>query len=76
MLRSEAERDFRKEAVARLSEQIGVDKAVLNFCAKTYHKQDFGDKMHAMDEQRSFYVRIFGEPEGTGEDHDDFENED
>lgn len=72
-LRGEAERDFRKEAIARLSEQTGIEKSVLNFCAKTYHKQDFDEKTKSAEEQREFYVRIFGEPTGdnSGDDFDD-----
>lgn len=72
MIRSEAERDFRKEATSRMSEKTGISKDVLNFCARTYHKQDFDTKTQRAKDQMDFYTQIFGEPAGNNDgEHDD-----
>lgn len=62
MIRSEAEKDFRREATANISEKTMVSKQVLAFCARTYHKQDFDDKTQRTKEQTDFYIKLFGEP--------------
>lgn len=76
-LRTEAERDFRKNAVENLSELLKMSKSDLSFVARTYHKGDFDEKTQRMSKQRDLYVRIFGEPttendrSGFDDDHDD-----
>jgi len=70
MLRTEAERDFRKAATENLFEITKVPKSVLNFCARTYHSQDFDERSKTEEEKRTFYVRLFGEPEGNDNQND------
>lgn len=74
-IRTEAERDFRKEAINLLSEKINVDKKTIAFCGKTYHKQDFNEKSVQQAELQMFYAKIFGEPDMQQEDDDDFMDE-
>lgn len=68
MLRVEAERDFQKEAINNLHEKTGVEKNVLKFCAKTYHKQDFEEKTERLSEEQEFYESVFGKSEETTDD--------
>lgn len=59
MIRSEAENDFRKEAVAEIAEKTNIDKKNLIYCAKTFHKQDFIDKSAEQSEMQKLYEQVF-----------------
>lgn len=41
--RTEGERDFVKEAISSLSEEVDLPKKVLNQMAKIYHKQNIAE---------------------------------
>lgn len=74
-LRTEAERDYRKDAIAAISEKTGIEKKVLAFCGRTFHKQDFDEKAVQQAEMQLFYANIFGEA-NMNTDSDDFDPED
>ena len=60
MLRTEAERDFRKDAIQNISEKLNISKKTLAFCGKTYHKQDFNTKAIEQAEMSQFFAKVFG----------------
>lgn len=60
MTRVEAEKEFQKEAVKNISEQTGIPKNILKFCAKTFHKQDFDSKVETHTAEQKIYAKIFG----------------
>lgn len=60
MLRAEAERDFRKDAVTKLHEELELPKKHLNQIAKTYHKQNFEEQSETQSEFETLYEETFG----------------
>ena len=71
MVRIEAERDFQKEAINNIHEKTGIEKNVLKFCAKTYHKQNFEETQERLTEEQEFYIKIFGEAEDVSSEDTD-----
>jgi len=45
MTRVAAERDFQKEAINNLHEELGVDKKLIRRLAKAYFKANFGEEI-------------------------------
>lgn len=71
MIRAEAERDLRKNMIADLAERASVDKKLLLFCAKTYHKQNFSAVATQTSEAQQFYANLFGIDLETLEEEED-----
>jgi hypothetical protein len=59
MTRQEAERDFIKEAVARVAEEQELDKKLLGKLCKLYHKQMFNTEVADMDTLETVYMEVF-----------------
>lgn len=59
MTRQEAERDFIKEAVARVAEEQELDKKLLGKLCKLYHKQMFHTEVADMDTLETVYMEVF-----------------
>lgn len=76
MLRVEAEKDFQKDAINNLHEKTKIEKGVLKFCARTFHKQDFEEKQERITEEQQFYENIFGSVDrDVGNEGEDYEIE-
>jgi hypothetical protein len=55
MLRIDAEKDFIKEAIEDLSDNVGIDKKHLKRLANTYHKQNLVEVTTDADDLQSLY---------------------
>jgi hypothetical protein len=60
MTRIEAERDFIKDAVAALEEDVGVPKKYIRKMAKIYHKQNLNEVRGEMDDVEALYESTIG----------------
>jgi hypothetical protein len=58
--RAGGERDFQKEAVARLAEEHELDKKILRKLAKTYHASNFATQKADQEEFEVTYEALFG----------------
>ena len=58
MTRSEAERDFVKEAIKAASDEHQIDKKQLRKLAKVYHRQNFTTEVQANEEFVELYEKI------------------
>ncbi len=61
MTRIEGERDFIKEAKAKLVEDQLVDKKVLNRMVKVYHKQNYAEERQTDNEFQDIYEIVTGQ---------------
>lgn len=59
--RTEAERDFVKEAIAALSEEVEIPKKVLNKMAKIFHKQNLSEVVGDVTDVEELYETIMGQ---------------
>lgn len=58
MTRVAAERDFQKETISSVFEQVGVDKKIIRRMAKVYFKANFNDEMDENKAFEEFYTTI------------------
>ena len=58
MTRSDAERDFVKEVIARIHEEEGLDKRVMRKMARAYHKGNFQDETALNEEFETTFTSI------------------
>ena len=61
MYRTEAERDLQKEAVAAISKEFEIPKAMLKKMARIYHKSKFSTVQEENKELEQTYLAVFGE---------------
>ena len=60
MLRASAEKDFQKEAIERLTEQVEIDKKHVKSMARIYHKQNFTEVTQDNEDLVALYEEIVG----------------
>ena len=56
--RTEAERDFQKNVIADICEEVNVSKKIFRKLAKTYHKQNFDQEVATHEEFEQLYESI------------------
>lgn len=61
MTRSEAERDFVKEAKNKICEELQIDKKVFNRMVKVYHNQNFDQEVKTDTEFEDLYSIVTGQ---------------
>ena len=60
MTRIDAERDFQKDALAKASDETGVDKKYIKQLATMYHRQTFVQVQTEREEVENLYEDLFG----------------
>lgn len=60
MLRATAEKDFQKEAIERLCEEVDIDKKHVKTMARIYHKQNFTEVTQDNEDLVALYEEIVG----------------
>ena len=60
MLRASAEKDFQKEAIERLCEEVQIDKKHVKNMARIYHKQNFTAVQQDNEDLVALYEEIVG----------------
>ena len=55
MTRIDAEKDFQKNAIEDLSDEVGIDKKYLRRLANTYHRQNLVEVTTEADDLQSLY---------------------
>lgn len=58
MTRVAAEKDFQKEAITKVCEELGLDKKLIRRMAKTYFKANFNDEVEENNTFEDFYTTI------------------
>lgn len=60
MTRIDGERDYQKETINNLAEELGVDKKMIRRMARTYHKGNYSEQIIDNEAFESSYQLIFG----------------
>lgn len=60
MTRIDSEKDFQKEALNDLSEEVGISKKYLAKMARIYHKQNLSEVTGEMEDIQELYETILG----------------
>ena len=55
MTRADSEKEFQKEAVDTICEELGLDKKLVRRMAKTYYKATFNDEVDDNNKFEDFY---------------------
>lgn len=55
LTRVASERDYQKEAIAKLYDELGVDKKIIRRLAKTYFKANFSEEQEGNRQFEEFY---------------------
>lgn len=58
LTRVDAERDFQKDAIAKLSDELGIKKQYIAKLSKLYHKQSFSQAQQEYEELEALYEAI------------------
>ena len=58
MTRVAAEKEFQKEAITKVCEELGVEKKLIRRMAKTYFKANFNDEVEENNTFEDFYTTI------------------
>lgn len=58
--RMEAEREFIKDAIESLSEDVDIPKKYLNKMARIYHKQNLSEAVGEMEDVEALYEAVIG----------------
>lgn len=58
LLRAQSEKDFIKEAVDKICDDLQLTKRVVNRMVKVYHKQSFHDEVAAHEQFEALYQAI------------------
>jgi hypothetical protein len=58
MTRAKSEKDFVREAVAEISEELEVPKRLVNRMVKVYHKQNFDEEVAVQDQFETLYQTV------------------
>lgn len=56
--RAKSEKDFVREAVADISEELKVPKRLVNRMVKVYHKQNFDEEVAVQDQFETLYQTV------------------
>lgn len=55
MTRADAEKDYQKDVIDRMADELGVEKKYIRKLASIYHKQNFSDIQADNDELETLY---------------------
>ena len=58
MTRAKSEKDFVREAVTEISEELEVPKRLVNRMVKVYHKQNFDEEVAVQDQFETLYQTV------------------
>lgn len=58
MTRVAAEKEFQKEAITKVCDELGLDKKLIRRMAKTYFKANFNDEVEENNTFEDFYTTI------------------
>ena len=58
MTRAKSEKDFVREAVAEISEELEVPKRLVNRMVKVYHKQNYDEEVASHDQFETLYETV------------------
>lgn len=58
MTRAKSEKDFVREAVAEISEELEVPKRLVNRMVRVYHKQNFDEEVAVQDQFETLYQTV------------------
>ena len=58
MTRAKSEKDFVRETVAEISEELEVPKRLVNRMVKVYHKQNFDEEVAVQDQFETLYQTV------------------
>lgn len=67
MIRTEAERDHKKEVIAAIREQFKLDSSILTKVINMRHKQTFTEVGAKQEATNELYVKLYGSQEGLSE---------
>jgi hypothetical protein len=59
MTRVDAEKDFQKEAISTLADELGIKKPYISKIAAVYHKQNFAKMQAEHEELEDLYESLF-----------------
>lgn len=62
MTRAMSEREYQKETISNISEEIGLDKKTLRRMAKAYFKSNFNDEVEDNNKFEELYTHIISDP--------------
>lgn len=62
MTRAMSEREYQKETINNISEEIGLDKKTLRRMAKAYFKSNFNDEVEDNNKFEELYTNIISDP--------------
>ena len=62
MARNEAERDFQKNVISDICEEVNVSKKIFRKLAKAYHKQNFDQEVATHEEFEELYQAVTKKP--------------
>jgi len=62
MTRVEAEKDYQRDAVSHLSQELGIEKKYINKVASMYHKQNFHQVQTEHQEIEDLYEALTTKP--------------
>ena len=66
MTRVDAEKDFQKDVIEKLADELSIDKKYIRKLASIYHKQNFTVVQSEMEEVQELYEAITAQPKATG----------
>lgn len=58
MTRAKAEKDFVREAIKTISEELDIPKRLVNRMTKVYHKQNFDEEVAIQDQFETLYQSV------------------
>jgi len=58
MTRVAAEKEFQKEAITKICDELGLDKKLIRRMAKTYYKANFNDEVEENNTFEDFYTVV------------------
>ncbi len=64
MIRTDGEREHKKEVLAAIKEQFKIDTSILNQVIQMRHKQSFGVAQAKREATASLYTTLYGSEEG------------
>jgi len=66
MTRVDAEKDFQKDVIDKVNDELGLEKKYIRKLASIYHKQNFTVVQSEMEEVQELYEAITAQPKATG----------
>ena len=75
MTRIASEKDFIKEAIERLTEEVEISKKVVSKMAKVYYKQNLSEVLGEAEDLESIYTIVMQENSRSENDESDSDDE-